>query len=182
MTRDDTVPHQRYLRKLKAYGVIGKLLEWIRDFLSGRRQRVMVNGKLSSWTDILSGIPQGSVLGPILFVIFINDLPDVVSSTAIMFADDTKLFREIRTMEDNDILQQDLDNLVEWSNKWQLGFNETKCKSLHLGSSNQRLTYQMNSPILEDTRNERDLGVYIDKELKFHDHVSKAVAKASRLL
>ena len=76
----DTVPHQRLLRKLKVYDVTGKFLEWIRDFLSGRRQRVIVNGKLSSWEDILSGIPQGSVLGPILFVIFINDLPDVVTS------------------------------------------------------------------------------------------------------
>jgi hypothetical protein len=170
------------LRKLKAYGITGKVLEWIRDFLSGRRQRVVVNGKLSSWTYILSGIPQGSVLGPILFVIFINDLPDVVSSTSKIFADDTKLFRAIRIIEDHDVLQQDLDNLVEWSNKWQLGFNETKCKSLHLGSSNQRLNYHMNSQILEDTRNERDLGVYVDEELQFHDHVSKAVAKASRLL
>jgi hypothetical protein len=106
----------------------------------------------------------------------------VVSSTSKIFADDTKLFRAIRIIEDHDVLQQDLDNLVEWSNKWQLGFNETKCKSLHLGSSNQRLNYHMNSQILEDTRNERDLGVYIDEELKFHDHVSKAVAKASRLL
>ena len=79
-------------------------------------------------------------------------------------------------------MQQDLDNLVEWSNKWQLGFNETKCKSLHLGSSNQRLNYHMNSQILENTRNVRDLVVYIDEELKFHDHVSKAVAKVSRLL
>ena len=120
------------------------VLEWIQDFLSVRRQRVVVNGKLSSWADILSGIPQGSVLGPILFVIFINDLPDVVSSTAKIFADDTKLFRAIRIVEDHEVLQQDLDNLVEWSNKWQLGFNETKCKSLHLGSSNQRLNYQMN--------------------------------------
>ena len=154
----DTVPHQRLLRKLKAYGIIGKVLEWIRDFLSGRRQRVVVNGKLSSWTDILSGIPQGSVLGPILFVIFINDLPDVVSSTAKIFADDTKLFWAIRIIEDHDVMQQDLDNLVEWSNKWQLGFNETKCKSLHLGSSNQILNYHMNSQILEDTRNEKDLG------------------------
>jgi len=105
----DTVPHQRLLRKLKAYGITGKVLEWIQDFLSGRRQRVVVNGKLSSWTDILSRIPQGSVLGPILFVIFINDLPDVVSSTAKIFADDTKLFQAIRKIEDHDVMQQDLD-------------------------------------------------------------------------
>ena len=88
----DTVPHQRLIRKLKAYGITGKLLNWISDFLSGREQRVVVNGNLSSWASILSGIPQGSVLGPILFVVFINDLPDVVRSSVKIFADDTKLF------------------------------------------------------------------------------------------
>ena len=86
----DTVPHQRLTRKLKAYGVTGNPLRWIGDFLTGRyKQRVVVNGKLSTWADILSGIPQGSILGPILFVIFINDLPDIVRSTVKMFADDT---------------------------------------------------------------------------------------------
>ena len=107
-----------------------------------------------------------------MVVIFINDLPDVVSSTAKILADNTKLFREIRTIQDHDVLQKDLDN------KWQLGYNEAKCKSLHLGSSNQRLTYQMNSQLLEKTRNERDVVVYIDEELKFYDDISKAVAKA----
>ena len=92
------------------------------------------------------------------------------------------LLRAIRITEDHDVLQQDLDNLVEWSNKWQLGFNETKCKSLYLGSSNQRLSYHMNSQILGDTRNYKDLGLSIDEELNFHDRVSKAMAKASRLL
>ena len=109
-------------------------------------------------------IPLGGVLGLILFIIVINDLPDVVSSTAKIFADDTKMFHEVRTIEDHDVLQQDFDNLVEWSYKWQLGFNEAKCKSLHLGSSNQTLTYQMNSRLLEETRNERDLGIYSDKD------------------
>ena len=178
----DTVPHQRLLTKLKAYGVSGLTHDWIRDFLSGRKQRVVVNGKLSAWADILSGIPQGSVLGPILFVIYINDLPDVVRSTTKIFADDTKLFRAIQTTEDHDILQQDLDNLVNWSHKWQLGFNETKCKILHLGSSNQRLEYRMETEKLGNTRIEKDLGFCIDEELKFHAHVSSAVKKASRML
>ncbi|KAK2165457.1 hypothetical protein LSH36_50g07027 [Paralvinella palmiformis] len=145
---------------------------WMTKEVTAKYRKKQLAWKKYKDTDILSGIPQGSVLGPILFVIFINDLPDVVSSTAKIFADDTKLFRAIRIIEDHDVMQQDLDNIVEWSNKWQLGFNETKCKSLHLG-----LNYHMNSQILKDTRNERDLGVYIDEELKFHDHVSKAVAK-----
>ena len=108
----DTVPHQRLLRKLSAYGyeygISGKLLAWIEDFLSGRRQRIVVNRKLPTWADIVSGIQQGSVLGLILFVIFINDLPDAVRSTTKIFADDTKLFRAIRSQEVHYIMQQDL--------------------------------------------------------------------------
>lgn len=178
----DIVPHQRLLRKLEAYGITGKLLLWIRDFLSGRKQRVVANGSLSNWADILSGIPQGSVLGPILFVVFINDLPDAVRSAIKIFADDTKLFRAIQTLEDHDILQHDLDSLVKWSCKWQLRFNEAKCKTLHLGSCNKRLEYKMNTTKLEDTKSEKDLGVYVDEDLKFHDHVTKTVNKASRML
>ena len=93
------------------------------DFLSGRRQRVVVNGKLSSCEEILSGIPQGSVLGPILLVIFINDLPDEVMCTAKIFADDTKLFHCINSQEDRVLLQDDLNRLVEWSRQWQMSFN-----------------------------------------------------------
>ena len=161
------------LRKLKAYIVTGKILEWISDFLTGRRHTMVVNGKLSSWADILSGVHQASVTGAILFVIFINDLPDVVSSTTKIFADDTKLFRAVQTIEDHPDMQLDPD----WSHKWQLGFNEAKCKSLHLGSSNQRLKYQMETEILGDIRIEKNLGGFIDEELKFYAHISKTVKK-----
>ena len=88
----DTIPHRRLIKKLEAYGIKCGFLTWIENFLSGRRQRVVVNGKLSTWAGILSGIAKGSVLGPILFVIFINDLPDDVTCTAKIFADNTKLF------------------------------------------------------------------------------------------
>ena len=102
----DSVPHFRLLQKLKAYGVEGDLLNWIQHFLMGRKQRVSVNGILSDWVIVLSGIPQGSVLGPILFVIFINDLPDMVKSTAKIFADDTKIFNRILNRHDHQQLQQ----------------------------------------------------------------------------
>jgi hypothetical protein len=178
----DTVPHQRLISKLKAYGIKGKLLGWISDFLSGRSQRVVVNGSLSSWASIFSGIPQGSVLGPILFVIFINDLPDVVNSSVKIFADDTKLFRPLSSSEDEVILQQDLDSLMAWSQKWQLGFNRSKCEVLHLGRVNHRLDYQMGDSMLNTTSCVKDLGVFIDEDLKFHQHVAMAVNKASRML
>ena len=153
----DTVPHQRLLKKLEAYGINGRILGWVRDFLLNRRQRVVVNDKMSTWADILSGIPQGSVLGPILFVIFINDLPDVVTSTVKIFADDTKLFRNVKSPEGTEKIQQDLDNLMKWSSQRQLGFNEAKCKVIHLGTANSRHQYTMNNTTLEATREEKDL-------------------------
>ena len=111
----DSVPHQRLLSKLDAYGIRGPLKAWTKDFLLDRKQRVVVNGKLSSWSLVLSGIPHGSVLGPILFVIFINDLSDQIRSTVKIFADDTKVFRALHEPEDYSYLQDDLDRLVEWS-------------------------------------------------------------------
>ena len=102
----DSVPHERLLSKLKAYGIIGKYYNWIRDFLSNRRQRVIVGNEKSEWEPVKSGIPQGSVLGPLMFVIFINDLPDAVSSTIKIFADDTKMYRQINSDEDRKMLQK----------------------------------------------------------------------------
>ena len=117
-----------------------------------------------------------------MFVIFINDLPDAVTSITKIFADDTKLFRAIRTPEDREKLQNDLNQLVKWFEKWQLGFNENKCKVLHLGNSNQKLIYEMNGTTLDITHAEKDLGVSADEDLKFHKHISNAVNKASRML
>ena len=89
----DTVPHQRLLVKLAGYGIGSKVLQWIAAFLEGRCQCVLVNGSKSSWSPVTSGIPQGSILGPVLFVCYINDMPDVIDSPVHMFADDTKIFR-----------------------------------------------------------------------------------------
>ena len=106
----------------------------------------------------------------------------MVKSTVKIFADDTKLFQAVRTKADITQLQNDLNNLVEWSRKWQLGFNEAKCKVIHLGSSNTRHNYEMNTVPLATTTQEKDLGVIVDEELKFHPHVTQAVKKASRML
>ena len=136
----DSVPHKRLILKLQSYGISGKLLYWIENFLTERTQRVRINDKLSSKTKVLSGIPQSSILGPILFTIFINDLPDEVKSICKIFADDTKIYD---TTEKSLIIQQDIDNLIKWTEKWNLYFNDNKCKVMHLGKDNPHWTYDI---------------------------------------
>ena len=126
----------RLMRTIESCGITGQVQRWIKSFLQGRRQGVRVGEAVSGWKKVTSGIPQGSVLGPTLFVLFINDLPQVVESRVALFADDTKVFREIQSDEDREKLQQDIDELLIWSKKWQLPFNESKCKVMHYGKTN----------------------------------------------
>ena len=107
----DTVPHKRLTHKLRAYGIRGKILTWIKNFLSHRRQKVVLHNGNSSWENVISGVPQGSILGPILFLLYVNDIPSIVSSTAKMFADDTKLYCPVKTIDDCQQLQSDLNSL-----------------------------------------------------------------------
>jgi hypothetical protein len=111
----DKVPHQRLLYKLQRYGISPEITSWIQSFLLNRKQRVRVMNSYSKWAPVTSGIPQGSVLGPILFVIYINDLPDNLKSECYMFVDDTKVFKDINDIEDNKILQNDIQELENWS-------------------------------------------------------------------
>ena len=178
----DSVPHQQQLHKLQCYEVTGKLLEWIKSFLSGRRQQVVLRGCASDWTDVESGVPQGSVLGPLLFLVYINDLPETVQGNIKMFADDTKLYSTVSTPGDGISLQADLDCLVHWSDIWQLPFNESKCKVLHLGRANPHYQYSMRGIPMSCTHVEKDLGVHIDDELKFRLHASTVAAKATQVL
>ena len=180
----DSVPHQRLLTKLKQIGIVGNTLEWIKGFLNDRVQRVRIDDKFSEWMKVKSGIPQGSVLGPILFVVFINDMPNVVESMCQLFADDAKLFRKVNLRENINTskLQTDVDSLSTWSTKWQLPFNTGKCKVLHLGNTNPNQRYKMNGQKLEPIKEEKDLGVLMDSELKFHKQTAAAVKKANSRL
>ena len=141
----DKVPTRRLLKKLEAHGISGKVLKWITSWLTGRRQRVVLNGKFSSWADVLSGVPQGSVLGPLLFIIFINDLDmEVVGEVTISkFADDTKLARTSVDKKGREELQSTLDNMVRWADRWGMQFNVAKCKVMHLGPKNFKHPYFM---------------------------------------
>ena len=123
----DSVPHDKLIQKLKATGIMGNILNWLKDFLRNRIQRVSVNGEKSEWSDVISGVLQGSVIGPIMFLIHINDLPDGIKSHMGLFADDAKLYAEIENKEQAEIMQDDLERLNTWSNKWQLEFNIRKC-------------------------------------------------------
>ena len=184
----DSVPHVRLLKKVEALGVHGQVLTWISDFLTGRRQRVSVNGSLSEWSSVLSGVPQGSVLGPILFVMFINDLPQAVSSLCKMYADDTKVYKPITSAEDGLTLQEDLDRLVDWADRWQLRFNADKCSVLHMGRKKPQCSYTMRKhggverTALRESDMERDLGVHVDSTLSFSRHIEIQVNKANRIL
>ena len=151
----DSVPHERLFLKLEAMGIRGDVAKWIKSFLRGRTQCVNVDGEHSTWRDVLSGIPQGSVLGPILFVIFINDLPTQVKHNMCkLFADDCKLFGDVAPGEINTI-QSDLSNFEEWSKVWQQPFNAKKCKVMHLGNKNPNHDYLLNGHTLEKIKSER---------------------------
>ena len=175
----DTVPHQRLINKLEAYGVEGTILKWISSFLSNRTQRVRVNNSYSNSTPVHSGIPQGSVLGPVLFTIYINDLPDVVESICKIFADDTKLYGPT---QNSSIIQNDLKSLMKWSRLWLLGFNVPKCSVLHMGKNNPENKYYMDPGCeLATTSAEKDIGVTFTKELNFNVHISNVVKKGNQM-
>ena len=178
----DSVPHQRLLRKLRGYGFTNNLLKWSSSFLVGRRQRVIINGNSSEWANVTSGVPQGSVLGPLYFVLFINDMPKTVENYIALFADDAKIFAAIRCPEDHKSLQNDLTQLQAWTEKWQLRFNAQKCKSIHFGRNNPQHQYHIGHTPLESVTEEKDLGVAIDNELKFDIHTEKQVNKANSQL
>ena len=132
----DSVPHRKLIHKLDQYGVTGQLLLWIKYFLSSRRQQVRVTSALFDWASVISGVPQGTVFGTIMFILFINNLPRDILAKLFLFADDTKLFQALFSAVFHQELQSDKGHLIEWSNKWQLKFNTSKCKVKHTGSVN----------------------------------------------
>jgi len=181
----DKVPHHRLLFKVEQYGIRGNILGWIKDFLSNRTQEIIINENRSKPANVTSGIPQGSVLGPILFVLYINDLPEVVDKDTFifLFADDTKAFRQIKTQQDNIQLQKDIDNMVAWSNIWLLKFHPEKCIMMALGNrSDSDWDYTMDGHALGYSQCEKDLGVFIDKSLSFDKHINHVINKANRIM
>ena len=164
----DKVPTKKLLAKLKSMNINGNILNWISSWLRDWKQRVVLNGEASTWIEVLSGVPQGSVLGPLLFLIFINDIDDAAKYINILrkFADDTKLGHKVITAADCEIVQTQLDSLCSWATTWGMEFNVSKCKVLHVGRRNPNHIYTMNGHNLEVTEWEKDVGVRFDNTLK----------------
>ena len=181
----DTVPHRRLISVLQYYGVDDPALSWIKDFLTDRRQRVIVNGQSSRWHTVTSGIPQGSVLGPVLFVVYINTMVenDTVSDI-YLYADDTKVFKEVNTISDSQSLQQDINSLYTWTQDSLLRFHPEKCVAMRVGNSPDEVpvTYTMGGVPLTISNEEKDLGVLIDSKLNFDRHIGVKVNKANSLV
>ena len=176
----DQVPHYRLLEKLDNLGIKGKLLNVIKDFLSNRTFRVSVAGKFSSVFDILSGIPQGSVLGPILFIIYVNDLPEHIKSHIKLFADDLKL---ICNALDRITVNEDLKSLEHWKSIWLLNFNLDKCKVLHTDVNvNPHNDYMLDGKLMKVSEQEKDLGILISDTLLWTDQINASISKANKLI
>ena len=128
----DKVAHEKILSKLHFYDIRGNILNWIKDFLDNRTQSVILNGTNSDNIAVSSGVPQGSVLGPILFLAYINDLPEQVRSRVRLFADDTAMYLALDKQADSEILQKDLEILENWVKLWDMSFNPSKCQVIHV--------------------------------------------------
>ncbi|MFZ2538547.1 MAG: reverse transcriptase family protein, partial [Oscillospiraceae bacterium] len=178
----DSLSHPKLVQKLSAYGISGNLLAWISAFLLNRTQCVKVGSVISSSCSVSSGVPQGSVLGPLLFILYINDITDGFDSSVItqIFADDLKVYSEISAFSPSANLQDKLNIIHAWSLTWQLTISLTKCHILHLGSSPILSNYSISSCPISFSDQVKDLGIFVDRDLKFSTHINSTVAKAKQ--
>ena len=175
----DTVSHDGLLSKLKHYGIDDKIWLWISNFLKQRKQRVVVDGIQSD-----SGVPQGTVLGPILFLLHINDLPSVISSKVRLFADDCLVYREIKNRQDQIALQKDLNLLENWGSKWGMRFNAAKCNIMRMSRKQTPIStqYELSGQVLEEVKDAKYLGVTVSDDLEWTKHINAITTKANSKL
>ena len=179
----DKVPHQRLLHKIKHYGIRGKTHQWLRDFLDNRTQQVLVEGQTSSKVPVQSGVPQGSVLGPLMFLLFINDLPEYVENSRVrLFADDCVLYRTVSEQEDATSLQEDLDALQKWESDWKMEFHPQKCQLLRITNKKNTIkhNYKIHGHTLEEVDAAKYLGVTLHKTLSWNTHIQNITNKANK--
>ena len=177
----DKVSHNGLLIQLQRHGVSDIIINWIRVWLCQRKQRVLLNGAKSHWVNVVSGVPQGSVLGPILFNIFINNIELNLGSRVFKFADDMKLVNRANDSGSKQ-MQADLDTLVAWAKTWHMSFNYSKCKVLHVGKNNIGKLFYMDGQALESIIEEKDLGIKLSNDLKWAKQSREAAMRAFRML
>lgn len=180
----DKVSHSKLLWKLHQYGIRGNALNWIHAFLGNRSQSVVLEGEESDLVPVTSGVPQGSVLGPILFLIYINDLPDQIVSQVRLFADDTAVYLTMEGGDSHRVLQNDLDSLSVWESRWDMEFNPSKCQVVRVTSSRRPINtlYFLHGQVLEVVTSARYLGVDISSGLSWNSHIDRITVKANRTL
>ena len=176
----DKVPHKNLIHKLKEYGIGGYINQWIVSFLHQRQQRVVCEGEMSSWTPVTSGVPQGSVVGPILFLVYINDLPAKLQSKVRLFADDTIIYMSVTNEGDAVTLQKDLKLLEEWEAKSHMSFHPDKCNVLRVTRCRKPLVYDyvLHNQPLEGKDAVKYLGVIVHHKLSWNEHICNIVKKA----
>jgi hypothetical protein len=181
----DKVCHSLLIKKLRVYNIPSLILEWIKSFLHNRQQRVIVDGVLSELVRVTSGVPQGSVLGPFLFLVYINDIGDSISSHIKLFADDTLMFSSLENYNSVLSFQNDLSKLESWAHQWKMEFNPSKCSLIFFGKTPVDLT-EINYNFCNTTINAEEtvkyLGIYINNNLKWEKHINSIITKATRVL
>ena len=186
----DKLPHNLLLHKLSLYGLNSNIIAWFKNFLTNRSFSVQINNSVSSIKPVVSGIPQGSVLGPLLFVIYINDLPETCGNNSFLFADDAKLYQHIVDKNDSALLSDSFNKMIDWCNLWGMSLNFSKCKCMAIGCNRSNLInyeykYRINDEtvgIIENVQMFKDLGVMFDSELSFSNHIYNKINVANKML
>jgi len=178
----NTVLHDVLVSKSEARGFDRWSTCWIRNWLDGRTERVAVNGSISRWKPVMSGVPQGSVLGTVLFNVFVGNMGSGTECTRSNFANNTKLCGVVDTLEGKDAIQRDLDRLERWACTNRIKFNKAKCKVLHMGWGNPTHKYRLGGEWLESSPQEKDLGVMVDEKLNVSRQCVLAARKANHIL
>ena len=173
--------HYHLFHKLHHYGIRGDILDWIKNFMVNRSQCVVVDGQQSDLTGVLSGVPQGTVLAPLLFLCFINDLPNRITSKIKLYADDVLLYTTIHSQDDCHRLQQDLNTLEQWAADWKMSFNLQKCEFLRITNKKHPILaqYTLQSKTIKEVTHAKYLGVTIDKNLSWSEHIKQITKKAN---